>query len=133
MEAHINFDSGLFNDDIGIITVDEPFDFSDPHVQPIDWFKADDSEIQSETVCNSTGWGITFSGGLFPSNTLQWIQIPTHGHEDCQNIFPDVTITDGMFCAGSTGQTTCNVMYYIIIYNIFIFFLFLILYLLYKS
>ena len=63
MEAHINFDSGLFNDDIGIITVDEPFDFSDPHVQPIDWFKADDSEIQSETVCNSTGWGITFRSG----------------------------------------------------------------------
>ena len=113
MEAHINFDSGLFNDDIGIITVDQPFDFSDPHVQPIDWFKEDDSEIQSETLCNSTGWGVTFSGGLFPSNTLQWIQIPTHGHENCQNIFPDVAITDGMFCAGSTGQTTCNVMYYI--------------------
>ena len=60
MEAHSNFDSGLFNDDIGNITVDEAFNFSDPRVQPIDWFKDDDSEIQSETVCNSTGWGITF-------------------------------------------------------------------------
>ena len=49
MEAHINFDSGLFNDDIGIITVDEPFDFSDPHVQPIELFKAVIPKLLNET------------------------------------------------------------------------------------
>ena len=66
-------------------------------------------EIAPETICNSTGWGISHSGGLLPSNTLQWIQIPTHSPNECQNIFPDVSITDGMVCAGSKGHTTCNV------------------------
>ena len=39
MEFNSNFSSEDFEDDISIITVTEPFDFSDPHVQPIDMFK----------------------------------------------------------------------------------------------
>ena len=108
-EHHINWDSSLFNDDIGLITVSEPFDFSDPHVQPIDTFKFNDTQIAAETVCNSTGWGVTFGGSFFPSNTLKWIQIPTHSQDECQEIYPGVEITKGMICAGMSGTTTCNV------------------------
>ena len=46
---------------------------------------------------------------MIPSNTLKWVQIPTHLYEECQKIYPSVTITDGMVCAGGKGHTTCNV------------------------
>merc|ERR1719461_581957 len=62
MEAHESFVEETLIDDISIITVTEPFDFSDPHVQPVDTFKTDDAEIPDGTTCISTGWGLT-SGG----------------------------------------------------------------------
>ena len=55
MEANSNFNMQELEDDISIITVTEPFDFSDPHVQPIDTFKTEDTEIAAGTTCVSTG------------------------------------------------------------------------------
>ena len=109
MEANNNFDMTKLQDDVSIITVTEPFDLSDPHVQPIDMFMATDPEIPAETVCNSTGWGLTSGGGLFPPNALQWVQIPVHSHERCQEIFTGIEITQGMICAGGPGASACNV------------------------
>ena len=55
MEANSNFNMQELADDISIITVSEPFDFSDPHVQPIDTFKTGDAAIPDGTTCVSTG------------------------------------------------------------------------------
>ena len=55
MEANSNFNMQELADDISIITVTEPFDFSDPHVQPIETFKTDDAPIPDGTTCVSTG------------------------------------------------------------------------------
>ena len=40
MEANSNFNMQELKDDVSIITVTEPFDLTDPHVQPIDMFMA---------------------------------------------------------------------------------------------
>ena len=56
----------------------------------------------------STGWGYT-SGGQFLPNSLQWIQIPIHSYEECDEIFPE-SITSGMVCAGGPGAATCMVI-----------------------
>ena len=68
-----------------------------------------DAEIPAETICNSTGWGLTSGGGLFPPNALQWVQIPVHSHEKCQETFTGIEITQGMICAGGPGASACNV------------------------
>ena len=68
-----------------------------------------DDEIPAETICNSTGWGLTSGGGLFPPNALQWVQIPVHSHEKCQETFTGIEITQGMICAGGPGASACNV------------------------
>merc|ERR1712055_361449 len=107
MEAHEDHNNPEFDNDVAIITVTEPFDFSDPNVQPIDMFLSSDGEIPAETICNNTGWGHTNGAGLFLPNALQWIQIPVHSREQCENIFPGY-ITDGMVCAGSKGHSSCN-------------------------
>ena len=87
----------------------EPFDFSDPNVQPIELFTANDLEIVPESICNVTGWGLT-GNSIYP-NALQWIQIPIYSHEDCLNSGLGQWITDGFLCAGSSEHTICSVRY----------------------
>ena len=52
LEAHVDHNNPRFNNDIAIITVTEPFDFSDPNVQPIGWFTQEDEQIPEKTICN---------------------------------------------------------------------------------
>merc|ERR1711892_15149 len=106
MEAHENHNEPEFDNDVAIITVTQPFDFSDPNVQPISMFMSDDAEIPAETICNATGWGALWGGGIHPNN-LQWIQIPLLSHEDCVQLYPEY-ITDGIVCAGASNHTTCS-------------------------
>jgi len=110
LEAHENHNEPTrFNNDVAIITVTEPFDFSDPNVQPIEWFKKDDPEIPGETICNATGWGLTYGANVVLPNVLHWVQLPIHSHEYCLNADGlGSYITDGMVCAGSSAHSTCN-------------------------
>ena len=71
-------------------------------------FMSNDTEIPAETICNTTGWGLTTGGGVILPDALQWAQIPIHSRDECENIFPGY-ITDGMVCAGTVGHATCNV------------------------
>jgi len=107
MEFNSNFSSEDFEDDISIITVTEAFDFSDPHVQPIDMFKTDDAEIPDGTTCVSTGWGLTTGGGIFAPNKLQVVEIDILNQEECNVIFQGY-IKPGMICAGEAGAAPCN-------------------------
>ena len=74
---------------------------------------SNDAEIPAETICNTTGWGLTTGGGVILPNTLQWAQIPIHSRDECENIFPGY-ITDGMVYAGTVGHATCNVSKHIL-------------------
>ena len=108
MEANANFNMQELEDDISIITVSEPFDFSDPHVQPIEMFKTDDAPIEAGTTCVSTGWGLTTGGGFLPPNTLQMVEIDIVAQDECNDIFEGY-IKPGMICAGKAGAGPCNV------------------------
>merc|ERR1712002_818159 len=65
MEAHEDHNNPEFDNDVAIITVTEPFDFSDPNVQPIDMFLSSDGEIPAETICNNTGGASLMERGSF--------------------------------------------------------------------
>ena len=54
MEHHEDHNNPQFDNDVALITVTEPFDFSDPHVQPIEMLM-NNTDIPAETICNSTG------------------------------------------------------------------------------
>ena len=109
MEANANFNMQDLADDISIITVTEPFDFSDPHVQPVEMYKSStDEQVAPGTTCISTGWGLTQGGGLFPPQKLQEVEIDILSFDDCNKIFPGY-ITEGMICAGKPGAGPCNV------------------------
>ena len=109
MEAHESFNEETLIDDISIITVTEPFDFSDPHVQPVPMFKASMGEpVAPGTTCVSTGWGFTHGGDTFPPRYLQEVSIDILSFGECSDIFPPGSITDGMICAGKPGAGPCN-------------------------
>ena len=108
MEFNADWNNPAFNNDVALITVAEPFNFTDPNVQPIEMFKGSDAEIPPETICNSTGWGLTSGAGLFLPNALQWAKLPQHSRKQCEEIFLGY-ISDGMICAGGEGHATCNV------------------------
>ena len=63
MEYHESWNDPAFDHDICLVTVNEPFDFKDPNVQPVEFFRTADAEIPPETICNSTGWGLTNGAG----------------------------------------------------------------------
>ena len=108
MEAHEDHNDPRFNNDVSIITVTQPFDFSDPHVQPIGMFKASlDDPIAPGTTCIATGWGQT--QGLFPTlpNALQVVEIDVISKEDCELDYAGY-IQPGMICAGTQGAGTCS-------------------------
>ena len=109
MEAHDEHNEPRFNNDVGIITVTQPFDFSDPNVQPIEMFKASvDEPIEPNTTCYATGWGQT--QGILPSlpNALQVVSIDIISKEQCEMDYEGL-ITPGMICAGKPGSGTCSV------------------------
>ena len=109
MEANSNFNMQDLADDISIITVTEPFDFSDPNVQPVEMYKAStDEQVAPGTTCISTGWGLTQGGGLFPPQKLQEVSIDILSFDECNQIFAGY-ITEGMICAGKPGAGPCNV------------------------
>ena len=75
MEYHESWNTPDFDHDICIVTLKEPLNLDDPNVAPIDFFKLDDEEIPAETVCNSTGWGLTPGGGQIVLYQLRWSSI----------------------------------------------------------
>ena len=106
---HEQFDTPQYHDnDIALITVNTPFDFSDPNVQPIEMFKLDEGAPPEGTICNSTGWGVKKPGAYTYPNALQLVQIPIHSKETCETMYPGY-ITYGMTCAGGPGTGPCNV------------------------
>ena len=45
LEYNADFNNPQFNNDVALITLSEPFDFTDHNVQPIEMFKGSDAEI----------------------------------------------------------------------------------------
>merc|ERR1712227_808968 len=63
MEYHENWNTPDFDHDICIITLKEPLNLDDPNVAPIEFFQTGDADVPAETICNSTGWGLTTCNG----------------------------------------------------------------------
>ena len=56
------------------------------------------------------GWGATEQQALFPSDTLQALEVEVVSVEQCQEAMPDLTIGPGMLCAGGVeGEAPCKV------------------------
>merc|ERR1711874_897778 len=105
MEFHESWNDPAFDHDICLVTVNEPFDFKDPNVQPIDFFKTADAEIPPETI---------FPGYI----TENMVCAGSAGHATCNGdsggplVCPDangVGKLTGIVSFGYTGCTNAGV------------------------
>ncbi|XP_055955627.1 coagulation factor X-like [Patella vulgata] len=105
---HPNYGVSSVQNDIAVLTLDQPLVYSDC-IQPICLPKAGDSSSLSNTQCTVAGWGTTSFGG--PSAPiLQEVTVPTYNGNDCKNIFPASVINNPttQICAGRDGADSCQ-------------------------
>ena len=67
MEFNEGWNDPAFNNDVALITVSEPFNFTDPNVQPIEMFKGSDAEIPQEP---DSSFPMLFNGLSFLSTLV---------------------------------------------------------------
>nr|XP_037280549.1 uncharacterized protein LOC119173869 [Rhipicephalus microplus] len=104
-------DKGFAND-IALLKLDKPVDFSD-YIRPICLPSDGETERPRHTsFCVAVGWGKLLEvGRLFP-DTLQEVPLPVLTTEECRRrtlFLPLYNITENMFCAGYErgGRDAC--------------------------
>ncbi|KAL8610334.1 hypothetical protein ACOMHN_041148 [Nucella lapillus] len=110
---HERFNPTTYENDMALLTLEEPIDFSGRCVRPV---CRDPSFVPSKMFCTVSGWGTTSSGGKV-SQTLQMVQLLTVRGSECVEQFgipenyPDyLTAQKDQLCAGkvSGGQDSCQ-------------------------
>ncbi|XP_063865455.1 proclotting enzyme-like isoform X2 [Scylla paramamosain] len=105
-KVHEEYDDVTYHNDIAIITLERPTDFSDD-VWPICLPAQDETyEGMQGTVI---GWGtIHFSGPV--SSVLLEVTVPVWTNEECTASYPDRNITQRQMCAGGRegGKDSCQ-------------------------
>nr|CAD7195777.1 unnamed protein product [Timema douglasi] len=97
---HENFNQNNFDNDIALLQVDTPFQFSDS-VQPIS-LPAQGEATPVGTQAVVSGWGVTVNGGTEYSSDLLYITVNIYSDSDCNDkYYADYGgLFVGDFCAG---------------------------------
>ncbi|XP_023337337.1 trypsin-1 [Eurytemora carolleeae] len=95
---HDNFEKKTFNNDIALIKMNSPIDFSS-HIRPVCLPTFDRSYNGHNTTV--VGWGKLSEGGS-PSDLLQEVLVPVIPQRKCRRNtrYHSKEITENMFCAG---------------------------------
>ncbi|XP_064117233.1 LOW QUALITY PROTEIN: serine protease filzig-like [Macrobrachium nipponense] len=112
---HPDFYAGNLNNDIAVIRMEHPVDFStNPHITPV-CLPEKFAEFTYKR-CHATGWGKDAFGsdGKF-SQVLKEIEVPVLEDQQCQQMLRNTrlgaafTLHEGNFCAGGEdGKDTCK-------------------------
>nr|CAD7423875.1 unnamed protein product [Timema monikensis] len=97
---HENFNENNFDNDIALLQVDTPFQFS-ASVQPIS-LPAQGEATPVGTQAVVSGWGVTVNGGTEYSSDLLYITVNIYSDSDCNDkYYADYGgLFVGDFCAG---------------------------------
>lgn len=84
--------------DYGLIQLKEALSFN-ARIQPVNLPKANDADIENETICLISGWGSTQNASE-SERYLRAVEIPKVDQDLCNKVY-DGKITKQMFCAGN--------------------------------
>ncbi|XP_075168452.1 kappaTry [Haematobia irritans] len=103
--AHESYSSWTVDYDIGIIIIDDKFDFSHLKISPI---SIKESRPIEGRLANVVGWGYREEYGPSSLN-LEEVQVPIVNSDVCTNYHGPGEITERMICAGyaSGGMDSC--------------------------
>uniref|UniRef100_A0A7N5ZWE6 Peptidase S1 domain-containing protein n=1 Tax=Anabas testudineus TaxID=64144 RepID=A0A7N5ZWE6_ANATE len=103
-----DYNNTLLNNDIALMKLSSPVNYTD-YIKPI-CLASNSSQFYNSTLCWATGWG-RLGNDQLPANTLQEVQIPVIGNNQCSRDYVSVAsanITNNMICAGQQGKGTCQ-------------------------
>uniref|UniRef100_A0A7N6AT25 Peptidase S1 domain-containing protein n=1 Tax=Anabas testudineus TaxID=64144 RepID=A0A7N6AT25_ANATE len=104
-----DYNNTLLNNDIALMKLSSPVNYTD-YIKPI-CLASNSSQFYNSTLCWATGWNVIVNNqSLQDYNTLQEVQIPVIGNNECSCDYVldgNVDITNNMMCAGQQGNGTC--------------------------
>ncbi|XP_068193687.1 trypsin II-P29-like isoform X2 [Antennarius striatus] len=104
---HPDYDSNTQNNDISLLRLISPVDFTD-FIRPV-CLAADTSDVNVGLITWVTGWGNIQSGVPLPfPQRLQEVSIPVVSRSDCLAVHPE--LTSNMICTGlpEGGRDSCQ-------------------------
>ncbi|XP_046446195.1 trypsin-1-like [Daphnia pulex] len=110
IKMHVNYNSDTFENDIALLKLSSPLDFSTGKVGPIN-LPAQGATIETGTTCLVTGWGTTIAGGGGSvSDVLRKVAVPIVSNSDCNSMYGGNYILSSMLCAGfvAGGADSCQ-------------------------
>lgn len=107
---HEAFDMNSIVNDICLLELSEPFELNE-FVNVIE-LPEQMQPTNASTVCTVTGFGTKSEGNPFLPETLQWVEVPVVGDEECNEAYGSMgaTVYDSMICAGvpEGGKDSCQ-------------------------
>jgi len=103
---HPEYNAGTFDNDIALMEVDEDFDFSVSHVQPV---SLPATGFLPTGNSMPIGWGALTEGGSSPT-ILYKVSVPLVDNDQCNSHYNGAgyQILPSMICAGSSGLDSCQ-------------------------
>ena len=107
--VHPGFDANTFENDISLIKLAEPLDFSTGKVGPIAIIDQG-LEVLTNTTAWITGWGSLSDGSVATPDKLHKAIVPIVSDADCKSSYGSFQIYPSMICAGllTGGIDTCQ-------------------------
>lgn len=113
MKIHEEYDSKNSENDIAILKLDRPVNFTDS-IQPATLPKSDYSH-DSNFLAIAVGWGSLYSGGPIPTKFLMEVEVYVWNNTHCANNYArkngyvfDTQICAGFDSDGKLGGDVCN-------------------------
>ncbi|XP_015908708.1 trypsin-1 [Parasteatoda tepidariorum] len=105
VQIHDSFDMFRFRNDIALIRVDPPFEFSNK-VQAI---SLPSSGHRASGIAYASGWGLTQEGVRVTPSRLQAVELPIVNDHECRQAYGD-NLAETMICAGykQGGKSVCQ-------------------------
>lgn len=104
---HPGYDRETVENDISVLELVSPLDFSSGKVAPI---KLGTNFVKSDTIVTVSGWGDLSSDTSRVPNLLRKVDIPVVSNRYCNEAYGYGSIADSMLCAGldEGGKDSCQ-------------------------
>ncbi|KAI9564777.1 trypsin [Daphnia sinensis] len=109
IRVHEDYNPDTNANDIALLKMDQPLDFSTGKVRPIS-LPTPGSTLNAGTTCIVSGWGTTSSGGTSIPDVLRKVAVPVISNSDCDSMYGIGSILPSMMCAGfvAGGADSCQ-------------------------
>ncbi|KAL3276629.1 hypothetical protein HHI36_012001 [Cryptolaemus montrouzieri] len=98
--AHPDFNNDTLDKDIAVIWLEKPMKLKKT-VKPILLPEHSERLPKVGTFLTVSGWGVIDSkGNATPAEELRSVQLPLLSKQVCKNCYPELELTDSVFCAG---------------------------------